>query len=176
MDDAHALLARVNADALYPPFRALLERILTSLAERGLIYVVTSGERTWDEQRALYAKGRTVAPIGKAHIVTKADAGYSPHNFAVAADCTRHALASYDGKLRPDYRDAAYKALADGAKELDLDPGLYWPGNFQDAPHVQLPLRQRGITWAKLREVYGTGGKVAVFTFLDEKGPWGPKS
>lgn len=169
---SNLLLARVEASALYPPFRAKLEQVLADLADRGLVYVATSGERTWAEQHALYARGRTAPPLGKAHIVTKADAGFSPHNFACAADCTRHALATYDGHLQPVYKDAAYKELADAAKAAGLDAGLYWPGNFQDAPHVQLPLRQRGITWAKMREVYGAGGKVAVFAFLDTHGPW----
>jgi len=55
-------------------------------AYAGIAVLVTQGLRTWEEQDALYAKGRTVPPIGKKYIVTKAKGGQSYHNFGLAFD------------------------------------------------------------------------------------------
>lgn len=140
--------------------------------ERGAIYVATSGVRTYAEQNALYAKGRTTAPIGKGHIVTMARGGFSPHNFACAVDLTRHKGDTYDGKLIPDYGDASYGILAEEAAKLGLDPGLYWK-SLKDAPHIQLNLRSKKITWAMMRDWYAIGGQAHVFKQLDAHGPWG---
>jgi hypothetical protein len=52
-------------------------------AHAGLAVLVTQGLRTWQEQDQLYAKGRTVPPIGKAFVVTNAKGGQSYHNFGL---------------------------------------------------------------------------------------------
>lgn len=169
-DDMDDLLTRIASAKMYPPFVAKLRKLLEACAERGAIYVPTSGIRTYEEQDVLYARGRTAPPIGAGHVVTKARGGYSPHNFNVAADCTRHKLAEYHGKLSPDYRDSAYDVLAEEAAKLKLEPGLRW--QFKDAPHVQLPLKAHGISWAMMREWYESGGIDRVFKELDGRGPW----
>ena len=48
----------------------------------GCDYIGIEGHRTWEEQDALYAKGRT-AP---GSIVTRAKGGFSNHNFGIAMD------------------------------------------------------------------------------------------
>ncbi len=55
-------------------------------SHEGLGLLVTQGLRTWAEQDALYAKGRTIPPIGKLFVVTKARGGQSWHNFGLAFD------------------------------------------------------------------------------------------
>jgi peptidoglycan L-alanyl-D-glutamate endopeptidase CwlK len=166
MSDQHQLLSRLDLSTLYKPFVAKLETLLERCVERGAIYVATCGERTWAEQDALYAKGRTVAPIGAGHIVTKAKGGQSPHNYAIAVDFCRHADSTFTGKLKPDYRDASYEILAEEAEKLGLDPGLRW--KFKDSPHIQLPVKQKGYTWAQLADIYRKGGKKALFAELDK--------
>lgn len=165
-------LGRIDTEALYQPFLELISQLLANCEARGAIYVATSGERTWEAQDALYAKGRTVEPIGPGHIVTKARGGQSPHNYAIAVDFARHKGATYSGHLDPDYRDSAYNILAEEAEKLGLEAGLHWSGNFQDAPHIQLPIKKFGYTWSHLGDIYRSGGKAALFAELDTH-TWG---
>lgn len=160
------LLKRINITVLYNIFLERIKVLLQNCAKQGAVYYATSGLRTYDEQNALYAKGRT-APGGK---VTNAKGGYSPHNFCLAIDFCRDADLNKTG-LQPDYKDASYKILADEARLLGLEPGYYWT-SFPDHQHVQMPLKSKGITWAKLRELYDQGGYPLVFKFLDSQGGW----
>lgn len=137
--------------------------------DRGAHYIATCGLRTYKEQDALYAIGRTTGTPG--HIVTKARGGFGPHNFGVAVDFCRDADENWGQKgLKPDYRDKQYVVLAEESRKLGLEPGYYW--DFQDSPHVQLPLKKHGVSWAMLREAYAKGQMKAVFALLDKHGPW----
>lgn len=153
---------RIDTSKLYPRFLAKLQQLIQDLADAGTPYFVICGERTYAEQDALYAKGRTV-PGGR---VTNAKAGFSAHCFSVAADCVRDGDLEKPG-LQPNWNASQYKPYADHAKELGLEPGLYWK-SFVDADHVQLPLTSKGITMAQLDGIYKKGGKEAVFAFLDQ--------
>lgn len=155
------LLQRVKLTVLYPAFAAKLGPLVEACRARGVNYWAISGERTWAEQSALYNQGRKTP--GK--IVTNARAGYSSHNFAVAADfCADESMVR--SGLQPDWDPDSYKILAEEAAKLGLESGLHW--KFMDAPHIQLPLARRGITMTMLREAYTSGGKVAVFHLLDQ--------
>jgi len=161
------LLGRIRTDQLYQPFCERLNALLNACFERGAIYVATSALRTYAEQDALYAKGRTVPPIGDGHHVTNARGGQSLHNFAIAVDFCRHAADIYDGHLKPDYRDEQYVILAEEAGKLGLESGLYWK-SIKDSPHIQLPYNKRyGIKLRDLDREYRKGGYPAVFAFLD---------
>jgi len=106
-----------------PMARALVQKAASS----GITIKILSGLRTYEEQDALYAKGRT-AP---GHIVTKARGGYSNHNFGIAFD-----IGVFEGnKYLPD--SPKYKAVG----VLGVDLGLEWGGNWRtivDQPHFQL--------------------------------------
>lgn len=155
------LLGRISLPVLYQPFARKIEQLSELCRQRGIEYWAISGERTWDEQAALYAQGRSVP--GK--IVTKARAGFSAHNFAIAVDFCPDKDMTRAG-LQPDWDEESYEVLAVAARELGLESGFYW--KFKDAPHVQLPLEKRGITLEKLRAAYNTGGKRGVFRLLDQ--------
>jgi len=86
------------------------------------------GLRTWAEQDALYAKGRT-APGPR---VTNSSGGASMHNYSLALDV---AVFSKDGKTyhgdHPFYREIG---------PLGESLGFEWGGRwkFNDEPHYQL--------------------------------------
>jgi peptidoglycan L-alanyl-D-glutamate endopeptidase CwlK len=103
--------------------------MLDRCAQGGLALVVTQGLRTWEEQDALYAQGRT-AP-GK--IVTKARGGQSYHNFGLAFDIL---VLDAMGKADWDSSHPGWSQAADVGKAL----GLEWGGDWQtikDQPHFQ---------------------------------------
>lgn len=96
-------------------------------AAKGITIKIISGLRTYAEQTALYAKGRT-APGSK---VTNAPAGYSNHNFGLAFDIGIWSGGTYLDDS-PLYRQVAPLALA-----LGFEWGGAWK-SFPDEPHYQL--------------------------------------
>jgi peptidoglycan LD-endopeptidase CwlK len=83
--------------------------------------------RTYAEQDALYAQGRTTAGPK----VTNARGGYSNHNFGIAFDVGVFEGGRYLGE------SPKYKAVGVLGSEL----GLEWGGNWKtivDQPHYQL--------------------------------------
>lgn len=114
---------------LHARVRPLARALVQAAAAQGLKIKVTSGLRTYAEQDALYAQGRT-RPGQK---VTNARAGHSNHNFGIAFDVT---LWDKETDL-PVWESPAYKAI--GALGAQL--GLEWGGNWttiRDEPHFQL--------------------------------------
>lgn len=153
---------RISPVALYQPFLAKCELLVAACEKRGARYYATSGLRSWDEQAALYAQGRTKP--GK--VVTNAKPGQSFHNFAVAIDFCRDADMTRDG-LQPEWSLESYRILAEEAKKLGLEAAFFWK-TFKEGPHVQLPLERHGITKERLAALYMSGGMKAVFALLDK--------
>jgi len=103
-----------------------VRNVLINAEKQGIYLRVTSAFRSFSEQNALYAKGRTAA--GK--IVTYAKAGESNHNYGVAFDVVEIA----DGKAiwtNPNW----YKIGAIG-KAQGFDWGGDWT-SFKDKPHFE---------------------------------------
>ena len=83
--------------------RKLVTEAMKVAQEHNVTVKVISGHRTWEEQDALYAKGRTKP--GKR--VTNARGGYSNHNFGTAVD-----FAVFKGSV---YLDGGNKSQRDRA-------------------------------------------------------------
>lgn len=124
---------------------------------------IISGTRTYDQQNALYAEGRTTP----GHVVTNAPGGYSNHNFGVAFD-----LGIFDDKGRyiddlPGVDIQWSEKLVSNYYRL-LVPighalGLIWGGDWTsitDEPHYELhpwPGLSENDTLAKLRAMHAAG-------------------
>lgn len=134
---------------ILPRVQALIRQLLLELDDAGLDARVTSGTRTYPEQAALYAQGRT-AP-GK--IVTDARAGESLHNFGIAVDVSQFLAGAY---LRGD--TPAEVALYERAGAIGRKiAGLEWGGDWKkkrDLPHFQAAT---GLDHAKLRRRFEAG-------------------
>lgn len=116
-----------NITNLLPEVQPYARTLVHKAADAGITIKVISGLRTYEEQDALYAKGRTKP--GK--IVTNAKAGFSNHNFGLAFDVGIFQGSSYIDES-PDYKKV-------GAIGVSL--GLTWGGNWlniQDEPHFEL--------------------------------------
>lgn len=162
--DTELLFQRIDISVLYQPFYFRMFEVLDSLAKEGVLYYATSGERTFEEQDALYLKGRRgIKSEGK---VTNAKGGSSAHNFAIALDSCRDSDIKKAG-LQPVWRTEEYIPLADRAIELGLEAGYYWR-SLVDGPHIQLPLQKHGISLAQLKTIHLKEGKGAVAAFLDK--------
>lgn len=127
---------------LQPAFRALLARFEEKLEQAGIKARIICGLRSIAEQRRLYAIGRR--GIAGERIVTRARAGYSYHNFGLAAD---YAV----GRLSEGQREK-FGALAESM-------GLTWGGRWRmrDYGHVE----RRALPLAELRARHLADKRVA---------------
>jgi peptidoglycan L-alanyl-D-glutamate endopeptidase CwlK len=112
---------------------------LLKCLEAGINVKIISGSRTYQEQAALYAKGRT-APGPK---VTNARPGYSWHNFGVAWD-----FVVFDAKGEPMWESPLMERCGLIAESLGLEWGGGWK-SFRDIPHVQI---KTGCSLAEARQ------------------------
>lgn len=126
-----------NIATLIPPAQEVARKFMTAATAFPLTVRIISGSRTYAEQDALYAIGRTVRKTSGP--VTKAKGGQSNHNFAIAWDVGLFAADGryLDGKKKGD--EEQYLGL--GAHIKSHVPGIEWGGDwksFVDKPHYQL--------------------------------------
>lgn len=126
--------------------RVFMAAVLPIMAERGVIAKIISGTRSYREQDALYAQGRT-APGPR---VTNARGGFSNHNFGIAWD-----IGLFRGN---DYleRSPLYRECGEIGKSLGLEWGGDWK-IFPDEPHFQI---KTGLTLAQMRIRVAAGSSV----------------
>lgn len=112
---------------LLPKVQPYARSLVQRAAGLGITLKVISGLRSYAEQDALYAQGRS-APGPK---VTNARGGYSSHNFGIAFD-----VGVFEGsKYIPE--SPKYDAVAALGQELGLEWGGSWK-SIVDKPHWQL--------------------------------------
>lgn len=106
--------------------RVFLAKLIPYMAEKGVVAKVISGTRTYAEQDALYAQGRTKP----GPVVTNARGGQSNHNFGCAVDIGLFK----DGDYLED--SPLYKEAGPIGKSV----GLTWGGDWKtikDYPHFE---------------------------------------
>lgn len=136
-------------EKVHPELNKRIRNLITAFAERGTQVEVVQGLRTFAEQDALFAQGRTKP----GPVVTNARGGQSNHNYGLAVDLCPFV----NGK--PDF-SANSTFVAIGAEAVKL--GMEWGGNWKkliDKPHVQLP----GMTIADCSRLFKKGGLDAVW-------------
>lgn len=125
-----------NIAKLLPEVRPYARALVQRAAAAGITIKIISGLRTYAEQDALYAQGRSKGGSK----VTNAPAGYSNHNFGLAFDVGVFEGSTYKGE------SPKYKAVG----VLGADLGLEWGGNWTsivDEPHFQLrPAWAKGMS------------------------------
>lgn len=112
----------------------------------GCSYVLIGGNRTFEEQDALYAQGRT-AP---GEIVTRARGGQSNHNFGIAGDFGVFMGKTYLDNSNPAKAAQVHKACSIHAAACGLEWGGSWTG-FKDLPHYEVAT---GLTLTQKRNVF----------------------
>ena len=137
-----------NLAGLNKKARAKLEPFVVEaqalMAKSGVTVEVLSGLRSWQQQAALYAQGRTKP----GPIVTKARPGSSWHNYGLAIDLGLFRAGKYLDEAEPKTADNLYTQI--GA--LAAQRGIEWAGtwrSFPEGPHFQITF---GLTLAQARE------------------------
>lgn len=117
-----------NIATLHPKVQDYARALIQAAAQQGIAIKVISGTRSYDEQNALFAKGRTKP----GSVVTNARAGYSNHNFGIAFD-----IGVFDAQGSYVEESPLYKVVG----SIGTGLGLTWGGNWktvEDQPHFQL--------------------------------------
>jgi peptidoglycan L-alanyl-D-glutamate endopeptidase CwlK len=132
--------SKERLNQLNPYIAYLGEQLILKCAEQNINIKITQGLRTYEEQNALYAQGRTTP----GRIVTNAPGGFSIHNFGYAFDIVI-LDSNYEDGL--DWTDEHYYPIGQIGKSI----GLEWGGDFtsiKDTPHFQFT---QGLTTAQFR-------------------------
>jgi peptidoglycan LD-endopeptidase CwlK len=145
------VLLSLDAKAV-PMFCQFLKLAKATAATLGCDYVLIGGQRSWEEQDALYAQGRTTP--GKK--VTNARGGYSNHNFKIAGDCGAFRAGIYLDEKEPATAAKVHKACSEHAKACGLEWGGSWQG-FKDLPHYEVAT---GLSMAAKRKLFREKGSV----------------
>jgi hypothetical protein len=141
-------VSEANINKLHPMVRDKAREFINRVEkELGIKLRVTQTLRTYAEQDALYAKGRT-APGG---IVTNAKGGQSNHNFGTALDV----VPIVNGKADWNTSNENWSNIGKIGKEVGFAWGGDWK-SFVDKPHFEM---QFGNTLAELRKKYESGQK-----------------
>src|ERR1700676_370391 len=127
----------------------------------GIRLRITQGLRTYAQEDALYAQGRTLP--GK--IVTEAQGGWSAHNFGYALDAVPDDPTF--PAWQPDWNslDPRWQKVLDLATSCGLAEGARWR-TFPDAPHFYLQECPSTPSDA-MREAFTNGGLSAVTALID---------
>jgi peptidoglycan L-alanyl-D-glutamate endopeptidase CwlK len=143
-----------NLAGLNRKFKAQAEKFLIAAQPicdyHGITIEVISGLRSWQQQAALYAQGRTKPGA----IVTKARPGSSWHNYGLAIDLGLFANGKYLDSADPKRADRIYKELG----TLAATRGIEWAGTwktFTESPHFQ---NRFGMTIAEAKAKMETVG------------------
>ena len=127
-----------NLELIHPDLTKVIKEAIKNSPHD---FTITDGQRTTEEQKALYAKGRT-AP-GK--IVTQKNGTTNKSNHQAKGDGLGYAVdlySFYDGKVQVD-DDKKLKVIAEHIKAVakDLKINIEWGGDwktFKDYPHFEL--------------------------------------
>jgi len=135
---------------VHPELARRIRIAIENLAKAGIQIEVVQGLRTFAEQNALFAQGRTKP----GPVVTNARGGQSNHNFGLALDVVPFT----DGKPNWNAPNSIWMAIGGEAEKL----GMEWGGNwkkFIDKPHIQLP----GLSIKQCLSLFNKGGLEAVW-------------
>jgi len=113
--------------SLHPQVQPLARSLIQIAAEHGVEIRVISGNRSYEEQNVLFAQGRTTA--GK--IVTRAQGGWSNHNFGLAFDIG----VWENGQYQPESK--SYRIVGILGKSIGLECGGDWK-SIVDEPHFDV--------------------------------------
>ena len=141
MNDA----SRRRLEKVHPTLTAKIQSLLDILTQNGVQVEVVQGLRTFAEQDALFAQGRT----RPGPVVTRARGGQSNHNYGLAVDL----VPFNNGQPNWNAPLGVWTTIGREAEKLGLEWGGDWR-KFVDKPHVQLP----GMSVAECLSLYRRAG------------------
>lgn len=149
---------------LHPKVRKDFQDFIEECEEQFNITLrIVQGFRSFAEEDALYAKGRTVKgdnarpdhPMGD--VVCNSKGGQSYHNYGLAID-----IVPIDGK-KEDWK-FNYARIVNIGAQWNITWGGNFPGSFKDYDHFE---SKCGHSWQDLLPMYQAGKFIAGTKFVD---------
>lgn len=151
--------SNLRLSQINPALAILITRLAEFLEQNKIVIRVTQGLRTWAEQDALYAQGRTLP----GHIVTQAKGGQSWHNYGCAVDLVPMNPTPDWNVDHDDWKKMLQIGLA-----LGLTEGAGWC--HPDNPHFQIQGRfPMNAPNAEARQIYQNEGMAAFWQEVNAK-------
>jgi hypothetical protein len=146
-----------DLDSLAEPFKSKAYLLVEAVARAGLPFVVFETRRSFSRTQELYMKGRAlkngnIVIVDPRKVVSRAEAGSSPHNWGLALDCILDLNSDWwedekptgqwdngfeKGKRARPTVIMAWERYGKTVRSL----GLTWGGDFAslvDLPHAEL--------------------------------------
>ena len=145
---------------IYPELARRMNQVEQILETLGFTIRISQALRTYAEQEAIYAQGRT----SPGQIVTHARGGDSWHQYGLAVDF----VPMENGQPVWDRTHPAYGKTIEIAESLGLVSGSRWPEPKTDFPHLELVGRfPEGAPDSYARYLLREGGCPAVWKEVD---------
>jgi len=119
-----------NMGNVHPVVKESALEVIKRAYDEGIYVQISSGYRSYEEQRRLYNQGRSTS----GNIVTNAESGESYHNHKLAVD---YFLVSEDGNDSIWVVNSDWRRVAVIGKSLGFEWGGDWI-SFKDYPHLQM--------------------------------------
>lgn len=124
---------------VHPTVADKARELIKKMYDEGIGIAIVQGFRSFEEQNALYAKGRTIKGVAK---VTNAKGGQSIHNYGLAVD-----FCIFDDNKQPQWEvNKEWMHVVESAEKMGFESGARW--KFFDAPHLQMTF---GLTLKQLQ-------------------------
>ena len=149
----HSTVARL--EQLLPQLKIKGYQLIQQMDLQGVQVEISQGLRTWPEQAALYAQGRTA----DGPIVTHAKPEQSWHTFGCAFDID---IGAVDGGLDWSGTSPAWVSTIAAGESLGLYSGATFR-TFPDKPHFQLTGRFPVTPDDEVLALFRGGGMAAVW-------------
>ena len=154
-------ISEARLASVCPGLAIRIRKMAEMLAQENIVFMVTQGLRTWDEQDKLYQQGRTTP--GK--IVTNAPAGSSYHNYGLSVDVCPDDPTLAGFQMDWNVNHPAWKRLVAVGESLGLVSGSEWR-TFPDWPHFQLTGPFPTSPNHDVKELYRSQGMQAVWNIV----------
>lgn len=156
-------ISEARLQSLVPELQEAVRKAAGILEAEGIVFRIVQGFRTWAEQDALYAQGRT-APGA---VVTRARGGQSAHNFGIAVDCTPDLTGTMEDGFQPNWNasDPSWVRMEDVMESCGLSAGAKWR-TFPDNPHFEYLGKFEHVPNDAMRQAFLNGGLEAVWAMM----------
>lgn len=149
-----------SLDLLHPTLRHLVIELQSRLAAEGIPLAPYETARSPFRQAELYARGRSIGPVG--HTVTDSPAWHSFHQYGCAVDMVFHTHGTWSWAEPVKGMWQTYRKIA-----MDLGLRSLFP---KEQPHVELPLRRADLEAGRFPD----GGDDTWRHFLEQQAElWG---
>lgn len=143
-----------------PALSDKIYQLAAMLEDEGIVFRVTQGLRSWNDQDKLYQQGRTTP----GPIVTDAPAGYSWHEFGLAVD-----VSPFDAAGKPEWNETdpvwgpIWRRLISVGESLGMYSGNEFVHCPKDDPHFQLTGTFPVSPNDEARQIFQNAGMEAVW-------------